>query len=157
MLHADLSKADKLYRDGKVFYLNNDMINSSNNFDEAEDEIIGKLNEGRSNKPLGISGEWIAFMASAYGYIPLAISVAFGSIFAGLLITFYSDTSKAPILLGVPLWATLFAGIGACIQIIMNLVADIRDDGVVSEHRQLWFAALPLIALAFWILGLYLD
>ena len=31
----------------------------------------------------------------------------------------------------------------------MNLVADIRDDGVVSEHRQLWFAALPLIALVF--------
>lgn len=52
-------------------------------------------------------------------------------------------------LLGVPLWAGLFAGVGACIQIIMTLVGDIKEDGVVSEHRQLWFAALPLVALVF--------
>jgi hypothetical protein len=57
--------------------------------------------------------------------------------------------SAAPTLLGVPLWAGLFAGVGACIQIIMTLVGDIKEDGVVSEHRQLWFAALPLVALVF--------
>jgi len=88
-------------------------------------------------------------MVSAYGYIPLVISVVFGSFFAGLLVKFFADMSAAPTLLGVPLWAALFAGVGACIQIIMTLVGDIKENGVVSEHRQLWFAALPLIALVF--------
>ena len=50
-------------------------------------------------------------------------------------------------LLGVPLWAALFGGLGACVQIQLGVVADIRDDGVVSDYKRVWYFILPLVAL----------
>jgi hypothetical protein len=60
---------------------------------------------------------------------------------------FLTDTLNDHTLLGVPLWAAIFGGLGACVQIFMGLGQDVRDDGFVSDSRQFWFIILPFVAV----------
>lgn len=90
------------------------------------------------------SFKYISFMTRAYGLFSLGLSI----LFAAILFYFLAWSMGRPInIYGVPLWASLFAGLGCCIQIIMGVVSDVRANGILSEDKHLLYAALPFVAL----------
>jgi hypothetical protein len=105
--------------------------------------------------------KYLSFQSMIYGWTALATSTVAAIIFILLLFRYegmntnqlltihlYSLSWSLPSkLLDVPLWAALFGGLGACVQIQIGVVADIRGDGVVSDYKRVWYFILPLVAL----------
>jgi hypothetical protein len=92
------------------------------------------------------SKKYLSFQSMLYGITPMIISIIAAVIFSSLL-WLYGLHGIPPV--SVPLWAALFGGLGACVQILIGLVADIRADGVVSEYKRIWYMILPIVALIF--------
>jgi len=109
--------------------------------------------------------KYLSFQSMIYGWTALATSTIAAIIFILLLFRYegmnmnhltdplitiplhWLSWSLPSKLLDVPLWAALFGGLGACVQIQLGVVADIRDDGVVSDYKRVWYFILPLVAL----------
>ena len=66
-------------------------------------------------------------------------------LFFSLLIYRYSEV----IILGVPLWSSFFAGLGASAQILTGVADDLRRYGLASRYKRLWYMAIPLLAMVF--------
>ena len=109
--------------------------------------------------------KYLSFQSMIYGWTALATSTIAAIIFILLLFRYEGMNTNQLInplitihlynlswslpskLLGVPLWAALFGGLGACVQIQLGVVADIRGDGVVSDYKRIWYFILPLVGL----------
>lgn len=76
-----------------------------------------------------------------YAVIFASLSVALFSV----LIYLYSDAS----VLGVPLWASFFAGLGSSAQILTGVADDLRRYGLASRYKRLWYMAIPILAMVF--------
>lgn len=104
------------------------------------DKEVGKL--GRISK--------LRFLGDVYGLNAVGWGVLCLIIFAvTLLWQPISDVFSGTELYGVPVWAGLFAGIGASVQILVEVVGDVRDLGYVATHRNLTYLTLPFIADVF--------
>jgi len=68
------------------------------------------------------------------------------SIFFGYLLIFKNTNI---IIMTVPIWAALIAGLGASAQIMVGTVGDIKAEGVVQEYKRLWYTSLPFLAAIF--------
>ena len=76
-----------------------------------------------------------------YAVIFASLSVALFS----ALIYLYSDAE----VLGVPLWASFFAGLGSSAQILTGVADDLRRYGLASRYKRLWYMAIPILAMVF--------
>lgn len=92
------------------------------------------------------SKKYFSFQSMLYGLTPMIISIIAAVIFS-LLLWFYGLCAISPA--SVPLWAALFGGLGACVQILIGLVGEIRTGGVVCEYKRIWYIILPIVALIF--------
>jgi hypothetical protein len=103
----------------------------------------------------------LKFVWPMYGFWPLldatfflffyAILLAFWSnhYFAQIIISYFKAWNVKPQGFGVPIWTVLFAGIGACIQIMVNVTNDIKTNGYVEKVRRMWFYLLPIVGPVF--------
>jgi hypothetical protein len=108
--------------------------------------------------------KYFSFQSMIYGWTPIAIALLYAVTTIFVLLKYQGLQPNHPLialqliglhltlpqdLLGIPLWAAFFGCLGACNQILIGVVADIREDGVVSDYKRIWYIVLPLVALIF--------
>lgn len=115
-------------------------------YDRSKYELTSAINEAKikikgSSFP---SLRTLSYFFKLYGLY----AVTFGTLSILLfsyLIYRYSDVR----ILDVPLWSSLFAGIGSSAQILTGIVDDLRRNGMVTRYKRLWYMAIPLLSLIF--------
>ncbi|NYT02914.1 MAG: hypothetical protein GKC10_09200 [Methanosarcinales archaeon] len=115
-------------------------------YDRADYELTSAVNEAKHNlRGLRIhSSRTISFFFKLYGLYAVIYGVIAASIFATLIYR-VSDVR----LLDVPLWSSLFAGLGSSAQILTGVVDDLRKQGIVTRYKRIWYTALPFLSLIF--------
>lgn len=114
--------------------------------DRAKYELTGAINDAK----IKIKGSrfhslrTISYFFKLYGLYAVIFAML-AVLFFSLLIYKYSDV----IVLGVPLWSSFFAGLGASAQILTGVADDLRRYGLASRYKRLWYMALPLLAMVF--------
>lgn len=117
--------------------------------------------------------KYFSFQSMIYGWTAIATALLTAIVFIFLLMRYQCLQTNQPLialafnlhdihwrlpliswrlpseLLGIPLWAALFAGLGASIQILIGVVAEIRANGVVCDYKRVWYIVLPVVALIF--------
>jgi hypothetical protein len=86
----------------------------------------------------------IAFFFKLYGLYALIFGMVALLIFSYLI--YRSDSVS---ILGVPLWASFFAGLGSSTQILSGAIDDLRREKTVVRYKRAWYTAIPLLALIF--------
>ena len=114
--------------------------------DRAKYELTGAINEAK----IKIKGSrfhslrTISYFFKLYGLYAVIFAML-AVLFFSLLIYSYSEV----IILGVPLWSSFFAGLGASAQILTGVADDLRRYGLASRYKRLWYMAIPLLAMVF--------
>lgn len=114
--------------------------------DRSKYELTGAINEAKI-KVRGSrfhSLRTVSYFFKLYGLYAV-IYAMLAVLFFSLLIYKYSEV----IILGVPLWSTFFAGLGASAQILTGVADDLRRYGLASRYKRLWYMAIPLLAMVF--------
>jgi hypothetical protein len=114
--------------------------------DRAKYELTGAINEAK----IKIKGSrfhslrTISYFFKLYGLYAVIFAML-AVLFFSLLIYRYSEV----VILGVPLWSSFFAGLGASAQILTGVADDLRRYGLASRYKRLWYMAIPLLAMVF--------
>lgn len=126
-------------------YKNKDPIESMKNANEGMLQLTKALNEYKY-KFFGIP-KWtfLSFVIAKYGLSSMFYGMMAAIVFGYLLI--FNNANN--IVMNVPIWAALIAGLGASAQIMVGTVADIKDTGIVHEYKRLWYTSLPFLAAIF--------
>jgi hypothetical protein len=114
--------------------------------DRSRYELTNVLNDAKLNiRGLRLhSLRTISFFFKLYG-LYAAVFGTLSIILFGLLIYNYSGLT----VLGVPLWAAFFAGLGSSAQILSGVIDDLRKEGAVVRYKRVWYMAIPLLSLIF--------
>ncbi len=114
--------------------------------DRAKYELTNAVNEAKMNfKGWRVhSLRTISFFFRLYGLYAIIFGVISALAF-GELTYWYSDTQ----ILGVPLWAPFFAGLGSSAQILTGVIDDLRKEGLVVRYKRFWYMAVPLLSTIF--------
>ena len=114
--------------------------------DRAKYELTVAINDAKTKiKGTRIhSLRTISYFFKLYGLYAVVYAML-AVLFFSLLIYRYSDM----IILGVPLWSSFFAGLGASAQILTGVADDLRRYGLASRYKRLWYMAIPLLAMVF--------
>lgn len=101
--------------------------------------------------------QWIEYYVSVWGLVPILTAIIL--IVASFALIFFYENIKSFWILGVvPLWAPFVALIGACVQILVGVVYDYKQDYVISKYKRIWYAVLPFVGFVFgFIAFLLLD
>jgi hypothetical protein len=90
------------------------------------------------------------FISTIYCVVPIVFAAAWLIVFSSILFFWPFSSSFHPTQsLGLPAWAGPIGGIGACVQILISVVADVKNDGYSTEYRRVWYTVLPLVGLVF--------
>jgi hypothetical protein len=107
-------------------------------------------------RPLNYLAQKVRFVWPLYGFWPLLDATCFLFFYAFLLtLSPVLAQIKIPFLnikphgFGVPIWSVLFAGIGACVQIMVNVTNDVKTNGFVQKVRRMWYYLLPIVGPVF--------
>ncbi len=114
--------------------------------DRARYELTSSLNDAKFTI-LGTrmhSLRTLSYFSKLYGLYAVVFA-ALSVILFSALIALYSSLS----VMGVPLWAPFFAGLGSSAQILTGVADDLRRYGLASRYKRLWYMALPLLAMIF--------
>jgi hypothetical protein len=115
-------------------------------YDRSRYELTNAINDAKQN--LGgrhiHSLKTVSFFFILYGLYSIVFGILSCMIFI-FLIWHYSEVT----VLGVPLWASFFAGLGSSIQILSGIVDDLRNEGVVVRYKHIWYMIVPPISLIF--------
>ena len=115
-------------------------------YDRAKYELTSAINEAK----IKIKGSQfhslrtISYFFKLYGLYAVIFAML-AVLFFSLLIYSYSEV----VILGVPLWSSFFAGLGASAQILTGVADDLRRYGLASRYKRLWYMAIPLLAMVF--------
>ncbi len=90
------------------------------------------------------------FIMNIYCVWPLVYGAGWLIVF-GLLLFFwpFSPSFHPTQSLGLPEWAGPIGGIGACVQVFISVVADVKNSGYSLEYRRMWYSVLPLVGVIF--------
>lgn len=125
-------------------YAKRNSLESIKKADEGLRQLTMRLNEYKY-KFLGIpKWTYLSFVIAKYGLFSMFYGMAAAIVFGILLMD-----PPYKYVLNVPLWASLFAGLGASAQIMMGTVEDIKATGIVREYKRLWYTSLPFLAVIF--------
>jgi len=153
---ADVTNVIAQLQHVNTAYKGSDLAETDNELLVAKDLLSKSLGGIHKTKYLGINTGVLMFKFAIYGIWPLLYGMAW-FIGLGCLLIFWpvvSHAIKIPVQpIGVPAWAALVAGIGACVQIFVNVVADIKDDGIVTGDRRDWYTVLPFVSLIFGVIA----
>lgn len=125
-------------------YAEKNSLESIKKADEGLRQLTMGLNEYKY-KFLGIpKWTYLSFVIAKYGLFSMFYGMA-AAIFFGYLLIYHPHKY----VLNVPLWASLFAGLGASAQIMVGTVEDIKATGIVRAYKRLWYTSLPFLAAIF--------
>jgi len=114
---------------------------------DARSQLSGEV---RSLK----NGRKYLFQMAIYGIWPILYGLAWFVVLAYTLLYWPPLGLKIPAQpFGVPAWAALVAGLGACVQIFVDVVSDVKDDGIVQGFRRDWYVVLPFVSLVFGVVA----
>jgi hypothetical protein len=126
-------------------YTKKEPLKSIEDTDKGMEQLTRELNRHKF-KFFGLPRwTYLSFVIAKYGLFSMFYGMA-AAIFFGYLLVF-KDTDG--IILNVPLWAALIAGLGASAQIMVGTVEDIKAYGIVREYKRLWYTSLPFLAAIF--------
>ena len=114
--------------------------------DRAKYELTAAINDAK----IKIKGSrfhsmrTLSYFFKLYGLYAVIFATISVAVFSAL-IYWYSDI----IVLGVPLWSSFFAGLGASAQILTGVADDLRRYGLASRYKRLWYMAIPILAMVF--------
>ncbi|OYV10135.1 MAG: hypothetical protein CG437_464, partial [Methanosaeta sp. NSP1] len=114
--------------------------------DRAKYELTAAINEAK----IKIKGSrfhsmrTLSYFFKLYGLYAVIFSCLSVALFS-VLIYLYSGAE----VLGVPLWASFFAGLGSSAQILTGVADDLRRYGLASRYKRLWYMAIPILAMVF--------
>jgi hypothetical protein len=121
-------------------------------------ETKAKLNDSVSD--LGLLRSYLKFVFPIYGAWPLSTAILFFALYALLLWVWrvlyqniLSYVSLGHLGFGIPMYAALVAGIGASVQIIVDVTNDVKTNGYVEKYRRMWYMLLPIVAPVFGIIA----
>lgn len=115
-------------------------------YDRSRYELTAAINEAK----IKIKGSrfhsmrTISYFFKLYGLYAVIFASLSVALFSAL-IYLYSDVR----VLGVPLWASFFAGLGSSAQILTGVADDLRRYGLASRYKRLWYMAIPILAMVF--------
>ena len=115
-------------------------------YDRSRYELTAAINEAK----IKIKGSrfhsmrTISYFFKLYGLYAVIFASLSVALFSAL-IYLYSDAR----VLGVPLWASFFAGLGSSAQILTGVADDLRRYGLASRYKRLWYMAIPILAMVF--------
>jgi hypothetical protein len=126
-------------------YVKKNALESIKKSDEGMLQLTMELNKHKI-KFLGFPRwTYLSFVIAKYGLFSMFYGMA-AAIFFGYILLFKDANG---IILNVPLWAALIAGLGASAQIMVGTVEDIKATGIVREYKRLWYTSLPFLAAIF--------
>jgi hypothetical protein len=114
--------------------------------DRAKYELTSAINEAK----IKIKGSrfhsmrTLSYFFKLYGLYAVIFSCLSVALFS-VLIYLYSGAE----VLGVPLWASFFAGLGSSAQILTGVADDLRRYGLASRYKRLWYMTIPILAMVF--------
>lgn len=112
-------------------------------FIEAENDLIDiKKDLIKITRDLEVINRAKYFMLS-WGLFPIITAIS--AIILSFGIIYKIDGS----ILYVPLWAPLMGLIGASVQILVGVVNDYKEKGMVSKYKKLWYFILPTVGFVF--------
>jgi hypothetical protein len=102
----------------------------------------------------GLKDRKYLYLWAIYGIWPIIYGLVW-FVFLGYTLLYWPPFGlKVPTQpFGVPAWAALVAGLGACVQIFVDVVSDVKDDGVVQGFRRDWYIVLPFVSLVFGVVA----
>ncbi len=115
-------------------------------YDRSRYELTAAINEAK----IKIKGSrfhsmrTISYFFKLYGLYAVIFASLSVALFSAL-IYLYSGAE----VLGVPLWASFFAGLGSSAQILTGVADDLRRYGLASRYKRLWYMAIPILAMVF--------
>jgi len=115
-------------------------------YDRSRYELTAAINEAK----IKIKGSrfhsmrTISYFFKLYGLYAVIFASLSVALFSAL-IYLYSGVE----VLGVPLWAAFFAGLGSSAQILTGVADDLRRYGLASRYKRLWYMAIPILAMVF--------
>ncbi|VVB90726.1 Uncharacterised protein [uncultured archaeon] len=118
---------------------------SAKNFIEAEKKVIDikkVKNEIINNMDIY---DHTTYFFSSWGLVPILTAISTIIISFGLILS----NKVPPILDFVPAWAPLTAVIGASVQILVGVINDYKEDGMISKYKSLWYFVLPFVGFVF--------
>ncbi len=155
------------YMEARTLLKGDDLLKAEDKIWEVRDQLFTDL-EQRAYFNVGKLRVWtrsfILFKAKVYGALPLIYSLIVSFFFIGLLLRYPDTDPNSPTkiteitlgyltlpltVIGVPIWAAIIGGIGACAQIFWRLSNDVYFNGVVSEENQLQYIILPFMSPIF--------
>jgi len=122
------------------------MIDAYLYYDRSKYELTTAINDAK----LDLRGlrthslRTIAFFFKLYGLYALIFGMA-----ALLLFSYLIYRSANISTLGVPLWASFFAGLGSSTQILSGVIDDLLRKKTVVRYKRAWYTAIPLLSLIF--------
>lgn len=129
---------------------------SEDKFTDAEKYVIDvkeKLVEIIHSLNGWMSWRKYAYFASVWGLSPIVTAILSMSI---SFILIHSLPSGSILGLGVPLWGPFVAVIGSSVQILIGVVKDYKDDGMISQYKRLWYLVIPFASFAFGFIAILL-
>ena len=115
-------------------------------YDRSRYELTAAINEAK----IKIKGSrfhsmrTISYFFKLYGLYAVIFASLSVALFSAL-IYLYSGVE----VMGVPLWAAFFAGLGSSAQILTGVADDLRRYGLASRYKRLWYMAIPILAMVF--------
>lgn len=126
-------------------YTKKEPLKSMEDTDKGMEQLTRELNRHKF-KFFGLpKWTYLSFVIAKYGLFSMFYGMA-AAIFFGYILLFKDANG---IILNVPLWAALIAGLGASAQIMVGTVEDIKASGIVREYKRLWYTSLPFLAAIF--------
>jgi hypothetical protein len=90
------------------------------------------------------SARTLSYFSKLYGFYAIAFGIVSTALF-DILLSSYPNES----VLGVPLWSAFFAGVGSSIQILIGVLRELIEVGLVTMYRRPWYVVLPFLAVIF--------
>jgi hypothetical protein len=142
----DAQKSYELYTLAVEDLLREDVSSGLSRCTEASGEISRAVSTAKASfRGTSIpSARTISYFSKLYGFYAMAFGIVSTALFDILLSSYPNESA-----LGVPLWSVFFAGMGSSIQILIGVLRDILDDGLVTRYRRPWYVVLPLLAAIF--------
>lgn len=149
--------------EAKTLLDSGDARNAEDKLVKAEDELSDLLIAQKNSWGLPNWG-YLQYFISTRGALPIVFAVMLFFLFGFLLSRYTNLPVGKPLaiihflgialelpseILTIPLWSAFFGGVGAAVQILMGVAADMQEDGIVSEYKRIWYLLLPMVALVF--------
>jgi hypothetical protein len=160
---AALHKAIRHFNAGNMNYVFSSIVETRAKLNESVNELGGKPHPSHHRAVVYLDRvvrylrPKIKFVFPMYGLWPLGTGIVFFAIYVALLwwwpLLSQNNLHLRHLDFGIPMWVALVAGIGASVQIMVDVTNDVKTNGYVQKYRRIWYMLLPIVGPVFGILA----